>query len=45
MSVKDKRPSDGLFIRWGSLQIGAYGKVAVILAAILVGMYLIKGFW
>ena len=47
MSVEDKPPPDGLFVRWGSLQIGAYGKLAVVLAALLVAVQLTRawGLW
>jgi hypothetical protein len=41
--VEDKPPADGLFIGLGFLQVGAYGKLAVVLAAVLLLVYLLRG--
>jgi hypothetical protein len=47
MSVDDRPPPDGLFFRWGNFQIGACGKLAVVLAALLIALYLTRvwGLW
>jgi hypothetical protein len=35
-------PRDALFIRLGSLQAGAYGRLAVVLLALVALVYLLK---
>ncbi len=48
MAMDDKLPSpDGLFGKWGEFQIGAYGKLAVLVAAGIISAYLGRswGFW
>lgn len=35
MPTDDQTPRDGLFIKCGVIQISAYGKLAVVLAAVV----------